>query len=360
MRPLLAALTLALAPAQGLTGDTDPAARLLERAAEIERRGPALAEIWPGYWPPGQPFVLYLPEVGAAFGGEASPGGATFRPGQLEDVRFSFVIDYDSGAEDTILQQMDTVEESLDTLFHEQFHDYQSAAFVSRQGAVGEYVDLSAVSDLEGFVVGIELERQLLAAAVAAPDDEARCLTARQFVTARKARLSEVPSSIRLAEDHFEWSEGTARYAEVMAMAALEPVSADVVGLIRESLAEPLFREGVGMTSSLFRWRAYGVGAAQAWLLDALGTPDWRREVEQGRLLADLLEARLEMAGPVTTSPPAPSPQLTSEVRRMLAAHPADPADAAAFLATRAHWLEVVLDAPGARAADLDLSLIHI
>lgn len=357
MRPWLIGLLL-LATAGTLSPATaqDAGARLLERAAEIERRGPALAEIWPGYWPPGQPFVIYLPGVGAAFGGSLGEDGPVFRPGALDDVRFAYVIDYASGVENTILQRIETVEESLDTLFHEQFHDYQSAAFVSRQGAVGEFVDLSAVADLTDFVVGIELERRLLATALAAPDDEARRVAARQFVTARKARLSAAPSHIRVAEDHFEWNEGTARYAEVMAMTVLEPEGSDTAGLIGETLAEPLSRQGVGLMSSLFRWRAYGVGAAQAWLLDALDAPDWRQEVERGAHLADLLEARLDVTGPAAAIAPAPSPELETEVRMMLAEHPADPADATAFLASRPHWLEVVLDAPASRAAELNFS----
>lgn len=356
MRKVIACLAAAfLAAPSGSAAGTDVATRLLERAAEIERHGAALAEIWPGYWPPGQPFVLYLPEVGAVFGGRVGEDGPVFRTGPLPDVRSAYVIDYASGTEDTILQRLTDAEDSFAILFHEQFHDYQRAAFRGRR-PVGRFVDLSGLSDQEGFVVGIDLERQLLAAALAAPTAEARRIAARQFITARHARLAAAPAHIRAAEDSFEWLEGTARYAEVRAMAVLDPNGPDPAERIRDGLAEPLVKRGVSLMQSLFRLRAYYVGAAQALLLDLLEAPDWRRQVEQGAPLANLLEARLDQTGPRIAAPPVPSPESVQAIRQTLAAHPADPEDAAAFLATHPHWLEVVVDVPVSRSKDLKVS----
>lgn len=160
---LLSGALLVLAASAPQTAD-DPAAILAERARAVEAQGDALARIWPGYWPPDQPFILYLPGTGAAYGGEAARNGRRFRPGEMEDVRFTFVLDYPGRADNTILLRLDSAEEELSTLFHEQFHDYQSDAFrwLDRGGSGGEFVDVSAIPDLEAFAVAAEQERRLL------------------------------------------------------------------------------------------------------------------------------------------------------------------------------------------------------
>ncbi|HEV7352290.1 MAG TPA: hypothetical protein VGN74_04080 [Brevundimonas sp.] len=356
MRPLLAALTLALVPARGLTGDTDPAVRLLERAIEIEQRGPALAEIWPGYWPPGQPFVLYLPEVGATFGGEASPGGATFREGPLEDVRFWYVLDYPGGPANTVALRLETADSNLDTLFHEQFHDFQSDAFRWLGEAGGEFVDISALDDLETFTARVEIERHLLREAISATTDEARQSLVRLYLAAREARLGDAPGDVRLAEDHMEWSEGTAEYAATMAMTVMEAAGATSASRIAARLSEPLFSPGQSYTRSVFRGRAYGVGAAQAWLLDAVDAPDWRRRVEAGQPLAQLLAEHFARGDLPPAAAPPVDDDLRAEVRRQLAALPPAPTRVAEVLADGERWLELVVDVPASRAADLGVS----
>jgi len=355
MRRLAFALAIASAAASPALA-TDPAARLLERAAEVERRGPALAELWPGYWPPGQPFVLYLPGVGAAFGGEASPGGATFREGPLEDVRFWYVLDYPAGPANTVALRLDTPDASLDTLFHEQFHDFQSDAFRWRGEATGEFVDVSGLDDLETFTIGVEMERRLLREAVTATTDEDRQALVRQYLAAREGRLADAPENVRRAEDHMEWTEGTAEYVATLAMTVMEPAGATSAGRIADRLGEPLYSPEQSYTRSVFRGRAYGVGAAQAWLLDAADAPDWRRRVEAGAPLASLLAEHFTRLDLPPAAPPPVDDDLRAEVRRQLAALPPAPTRVAEVLADGERWLELVVDVPASRAADIGVN----
>lgn len=349
---------LVLAASAPQTAD-DPAAILAERARAVEAQGDALARIWPGYWPPDQPFILYLPGTGAAYGGEAARNGRRFRPGEMEDVRFTFVLDYPSEADNTILLRLDSAEEELSTLFHEQFHDYQSDAFrwLDRGGSGGEFVDVSAIPDLEAFAVAAEQERRLLYAALGPVTPEERLTLVHRYLAARERRLADLPSPIRNIESHMEWNEGTAEYAALRAMTVMEPGGPSMEDRVRERLARSLLRPGSSYVGDVFRGRAYGTGAAMIVLLEDLGAANWRRRIERGEPLLSLLA---EAAGERPSLPPEPVDDAVREdIRRQMTLPPgavAEPVSVADFLSRSPDWLVVRFEGPVRRSRPVGLS----
>lgn len=338
----------------------DPAAEaLLERARVIEARGEALSQIWPGYWPPDQPFILYLPETGAVFAGATSPEGARFRPGPLDDVRFTYVLDYPSGVDNTALLRLRTVDESLTILFHEQFHDYQHDGFRSLLSGPGatEFVDVTVIPDLEAFTIAVEQERRLLHAALGPVDAEARRALVQRYLAARARRLEPLPTAISNAESHREWTEGTAEYAALRATVVIEPEGPSVPERLRKELEKPLLEPGGSYVGDMFRARAYPVGASLAWLVDDLGVWNWRARVQRGEPLVVLLA---EGAGDSPTPPPEPVDEtLREEIRRQMTLPPdavAEPVDAADFLSREPDWLVVRFEGPARRAMPMELS----
>lgn len=342
-----ALLALALTAQQAVA---DPAAEvLLERARAVEAQGEALAQIWPGYWPEDQPFILYLPGTGAAYGGDAVRRGVRFRPGAMDDVRFAFVLNYPSGVDDTVLLRLETADEKLDTLFHEQFHDYQSDAFrwLDRGGGGGEFVDISAIPDLEAFTIAAEQERRLLYVALGPMTADERRALVHRYLAARERRLAGLPAEIANIENHMEWNEGTAEYAAQRAMSVMEPAGPSVEDRLREQLTRPLLRPGSSYVGDMFRGRAYPVGAAMIWLMDDLGARNWRRRIERGEALVDILA---ETAGERPPLEPEPIDEgVREDIRRQMtvpAGAVAEPVSVADFLSRSPDWLVVRFEGP--------------
>lgn len=333
----------------------DPATVLLDSARRIETQGEALSRIWPGYWPADQPFVLYLPESGAAFGGRASTDGASFRAGALDDVRFAFVLDYPSGVDNTVLLRLKTTDDTLSTLFHEQFHDYQTDAFRWRSGGRGgEFVDVSAIPDLEAFTVAAEQERRLLHAALGPVTPEARRMLVHRYLAARECRLADLPVEVRDTENRMEWNEGTAEYAALRAMTVTESDGPSTADRLREQLGRPILHSWGSYVGDMFRGRAYGVGASLAWLLEDMGQPDWRGRIERGEALAALVT---EAAGERPVLPPEPvDDSLRDDVRRQMATRVAEPTDTTTFLAREPDWLVIIFDGPVRPDANMELN----
>lgn len=293
---------LALSSALGLgvaTAHGQDRAELTAMAERIAAQSDALSQLWPGYWPPEQPFVLYAPGTGAVFGGAASSGAVSFQPGPLAGANFGFVMDFPSGVDNTIMVEITGSDDDLSTLFHEQFHDFQDDRFVWRGPGGNEYVDLSLIEDLETFTFGVELERRVLADILAAPDMQTRRALAGVYLALRRDRERGMAPSVVITERHREWTEGTAQYAGLQAslLVAGHPAQRIREELI-DGLNEDLLSRQGDFAINMFRWRAYSTGASLAWLLDDLGVPDWRAAIESGTPLDLALEQAIGVADP--------------------------------------------------------------
>lgn len=340
------------APAVDQTELTALASRVLAHSDE-------LARLWPGYWPRGQAFILYAPEVGAVFGGAAAPDGLTFKPGRLPGVNGAYEIDYPSSAPNTILSVVDKRGDDLNTLFHEQFHDFQTESFVARVGA-GEFVDLTLIPDLEAFTAGAELERRVLGAALEADDPQARLSLSQTYTTMRRDRLKSIDGAIAATEDARERSEGTADYVALQASAVVFADGAtNPRAALLQTLKEPLLNRPDNYSTQMFRWRAYGVGAAQAWLLDTYSAPDWRKQVEAGQSLTALLEKAVGFASPAEAAQISASfdpAKIRAEVRDQLLRRQEPFTDRASFLAHSPKRLTVRLTLPFSRVREVNVS----
>jgi hypothetical protein len=170
----------------------------------------ALSRLWPGFWPPGQPFIIHHPDTGAVFAGQASPAGPEFRPGALPGAHSGYELDYPSGAPDTVALKYGEDVADLSTLFHEQFHDYQRDAFRWIGGGHEEFVDVSLIPDRAGFAAAAEIERRVLVDALTARRPAERRRFARAYLALREHRLGALAPEVAAAEAHREWTEGTA------------------------------------------------------------------------------------------------------------------------------------------------------
>ena len=344
----------------GAAGAQSTADTLTAQARGVLAHETALSRLWPGYWPEGQAFILHDPAVGAVFAAGASPQGPSFRPGPLAGADAVFQLDYPSGAPNTVAYRVAGPESDLETLFHEQFHDFQRSAFRWRGPGAGEYVDPGLIPDKPQFTADVEVERRVLADALLAGDDRSRVQLVRTWLTLRRERLAALDDAIAVIEAEREWTEGTAFYVGLQASALVHgkdphAVRDRLIGELRGNLAA---RPG-GFISNWFRWRAYGVGGAQAWLLDALGPPDWRQRIEAGQRLDWLLEQAVGRAPPRFARDARRRYNLTglrAALANALSSAPPTVSSRAEFLALAPRRLVLEMDVPFARGEGLGTS----
>ncbi len=343
------------------TAAADPVSRrdLEDAAARVLAQQEALSRVWPGFWPEGQPFIIHHPGTGAVFAGDAAPAGLEFRPGALPGAGSSYELDYPSGVPNTVALKYDGVLAELATLFHEQFHDYQRDAFRWIGGGHEEFVDLSLIPDLAGFAAAAEIERRVLAEALGARRREDRRRLAARYLALRAHRLAALDPAVAAAEAHREWSEGTAEYVGLRGAAIIAGQPAGARAQIVEGLRRDLNEGSGGFSINWFRWRAYSVGAALAWLLDDLGA-DWRGDIQAGaRLdarLAQALGAHQAASDVAALLRRYGYDDLRLEMAHMLELAPRAPSSREEFLASAPLKLSIHLTIPPPRASELKMS----
>lgn len=289
---------------------------MLALAAHLVEAAPRLSQIWPGYWPPEQPFILYLPGEGAllvsagekpsSFQPLVTPqlperlkGRAFWHAGALADVRTPFVTGYSIGGGKTaILVDATTVKEEnlAPFLLHEQFHDYQKHAF--RQYALSDFVDPLAVRDRAAFAASAEAERRILIKAFGTEEPQAARRLLQQYFAIRRARQATMPADAVKVERALERIEGTAYYVDRTGIAVLDGRSGGAAGLLVARLQKPLVSEAGAFTSVWFRSRSYGTGAAMTWFVSRLGGEGWRKQLEGGAAPDELLESLVGKPSP--------------------------------------------------------------
>lgn len=368
LRPVLSRL-LALALMVPLItasnpGTQDSATDLRSKASLILNHSKALARIWPGYWPQEQGFILYDPAHGAVLvGAEGHPRDITYRAGKLPGADTKFVFDYPAGTPNMMMMTVgDDWPAATDTLFHEQFHDFQSDAFAGTDRVHGgEYVDLSAISDRAGFTTAAELERRVLADALLAKTDKQRTDLARRYMALRRTREAASGDAIVGRERYLERSEGTAQYVGLTASAiVLGGDAGSVADKLAAGLRRSLFANSKGSYSgNWFRARAYDVGGAIAMLLDRFGSSDWKARIQGGEPLDVVLESSLSaIDGPererlaAATRTSYNAKQISIDVRAALAAAPKTLESTADFMRLGSRYLVLSVSTPFSRRAE--------
>lgn len=332
---------------------------LMAMARRIDARSSMLSSLWPGYWPPGQGYVLYERGVGAVFGGGAADAGPEFRPGDLANVRFGFVLDYAGGPPNTVLFEVSGPDDDLSTLFHEQFHDFQDDAFHWTRGGGGEFVDLGLIPDLPVYTAGLAFERSILGLALAAEADAERRRLARAYIVLRRERQRGLAEAIVNVEAYRELIEGTADLIGQSAAALVSDAPSDNVRRhIIDSLSTPLVSDAGGYSTGVFRTRAYGVGAAMGWLLDEWIGPGWKSRAAGGESLDALLEGAIGAALPpdlASLRREHDYEALARTIATTLASHP-PVVSVDAFLARAPHHLVVTLEYPASQRSSVSFS----
>jgi len=278
---------------------------VLHLAARMVSASSVLEKIWPGYWPGEQAFVINLPERGAFLvasgerpaGWEPVPperlpealrGRTYFRAGPIEGASRPFITNFPLGDGRTAIfvNAQEDATKVAGLLLHEQFHVFQRKAFKFKRER--QFVSPTAIADRVSFAAMAELERRILAAALAAPPAEQRRLL-RTYFAARRERQNGLNAEVREVEQNFERSEGTAQYVDRMAHAAI--FGGDVERMLIEDLQKALVDRSGPFATIWFRGRSYSTGAALTYLLSRYQPTAWREQIEAGGDPAALLEA---------------------------------------------------------------------
>jgi len=327
----------------GKAACADAAGDAIVRACRIVAAAPAVADLWPGFWPEEQPFLLtHVDTEAKLLYWPNSPPPAEFAPlrdslPRLLRGRVHLASGFDgmlammrgfSPAEEldgTVLPAMpdrlfepDTLH-GFSFLYHEFFHTYQETAFapqvgVSRHNQLGVGVgpgQRAFPENLAGdsaFLRELERERRLLARALRT--EGAARVSALEEYAGRRRQRSRRSDAVRYVENGMEATEGTATWVgDRAALIALgrDPATLGEV-LIERWLAPPLdsFPREPELDAHITRWRLYGTGAALAELLTELGV-HWQGPVARGdATLFGLLQAAL--ADPATEGGQAAAP----------------------------------------------------
>ncbi len=274
-----------------------------------------LRSAWPGFWSSERAVLLFRPGGGGVLmmaGGPPagfepitttqryepstlrfywSPAAPTDIPGRLD-------LFYQLGSVTVTAVAVEAdIDRTMDVLFHELFHAYQHQHF-SRRRDVSEALPDSLSPDT-AYLSELDAERRLLADAMLLGTSDSASSTLRQLLERRRARLASAPTHLRALERQLERYEGTAELVSGLASAFLAQRSLD---LVRDSIRAMLLTPSPSRNPfapayfSTLRWRTYGTGAAIAHILDAIGTPGWRAQLEAGAYLDELIAQRLGVA----------------------------------------------------------------
>jgi hypothetical protein len=291
---------------------------LIGAAGRLVDAAPGLAKIWPGYWPPGQAFIIYVPGQGAllvstgekpaSFEPLASPGiprqlkGRIFwHSGDLPDVRQPFVTEYPIGRGKTAIlaDAAELSEEKINgLLLHEQFHAYQKKAF--KRYAFLQFVDPLAIKDRSAFAASAETERRVLIMALESRKPKARRRLLQQYFALRREREAAMAVESIAVERGLELVEGTAHYVDLVGVALVGGGPEGMKPLLTARLQKPLASEAGAFVTHWFRGRSYGTGAAITYFISQLDPGDWRSKLEAGTMPDQLLESLVGKPAPGT------------------------------------------------------------
>ena len=299
--------------------------QLLDAASQAVRIAPVTSQVWPGFHIPAPAILIYRPEGGAILiSREAAPvpftriagdrlpailRGRTFVTcATLPGLNGNFDTDYHVGPITAVAVKLEpSTYLTLEVLFHESFHKFQDAAFARTIGAsstalaVEKRLDPDVVSR-PGLVASMEVERRILSQAVKLGDARMVPLL-RDYLGVRSQRRQALSTEVRDAELNIERKEGSAALvgSEVASRAiGRDPrIPSDQLKMFMSEPPESLPSGETGY--GRFRARAFGSGAAIAWILTRLGKP-WRAELQHGASFEAILA---QAVGETAESPDA-------------------------------------------------------
>ncbi|MBB5209209.1 hypothetical protein [Chiayiivirga flava] len=295
MRPVLQrCLIAAFASVAGISAA--PAASLNHLARDIAELDPQLSTLWPGYWPPGQPFVLYRngrcvmrSSVAPAADFAAVDTAPDLYAGRCGDARFRGPMvlgEAIAGVEAPAVQisgRRADLDRTATFLLHEAFHDFQSDAFKD-----ADRISTDFGFPLDEDLVRMKLRESSFLLSAADTDDRARQIAlVRAAIATRKARLARMPAAAETIEDQYLRYEGTAEYVSMRTRAIVRG-SEEPAKYLQDRL-KTLSRNMGRTWEYMLRWQGYVTGAAAGLLLDRWEV-DWKPHVAAGMPLYAILE----------------------------------------------------------------------
>jgi hypothetical protein len=269
-------------------------------AALIHQAGPAVDSVWPGFWPGERSFMLLRPRTEtvlvtrrpppaeyAALTGGVPPGlrGLVYRhrdyPADLGHAGLAtrYVVGGDTLP--AVAPLGATLAGRLLFFYHEAFHGHQHRAFAPEPAPSFSSVDPGETG--AAFGAAAQAEREVLLAALEAPDRVSTLALAKRYLEMRSARLALAPTA-EPVERAVELVEGTAEFVGCRAAAAAAGTGDGGLGCVRRWLERPLeeWPNAPERNARMMRWRLYGTGAAILVLADRLGASGWRARLMQG------------------------------------------------------------------------------
>lgn len=308
--PLLIAVFLGAVGTSVLPPPTD--SLLLPTAAAMVRISSQCEEFWPGFWSSDAEFMLTrksdermllvtsqpVPPEWESLLGDSVPyellGRAYVRDGFPDRFKgFHVLHTLGDRTLPAVPAEAYSVEANIYMLIHEAFHGYQYEVFArpaERFAPASAAPRLSTVGlDRAEHGARAEVERQILAQVLDAPSEQERARLLERYLTMRELRMRLLPALLRIEQTE-ERIEGVAEWLGLVCAAANTDAPEDYVKVrLAHALAEPR----PPLVGSLpVKWRAYGVGATLALVLEDLGVT-WRQRVQQGAALDELLAEAL-------------------------------------------------------------------
>jgi hypothetical protein len=298
----------------------------IEVASRAVEATPGVGQIWPGFWPENQGFVIRLDrdQALAVLPGGGSPDGWHPFPADprspLSDISFTATPEGGLGGASWLdlsyavgghavpaVSVLSDIPPALDNtvvfLFHEAFHAFQERVFSPVDGVrvlEAAYVEPAVIADPR-FRAGLVIERSLLIEALRCGTCPGRPTLVRQYLALRDRRLALGGSRVAATERHLERNEGTARYVDTRAaLIALRREGTDLTGALIDHLNDPLLA-AVENPEAAYRSHLYASGAALAALLERVDEP-WQKRVEDGADLVDLLRPMVDHVAPEAPS----------------------------------------------------------
>lgn len=291
---------------------------LVPLAAALAESADSVSTIWPGFWRPGQDFLMISPRGGILLVADWNPpsdytalpaddvpaslrGRVFARAGHLPGLKpGSFPGTYDWGDRSpyALPPMGSTFRRRLSFYVHEAFHFFQregSAAWsptpedsILGLSPVQSLTDPGVVDD-PAFRAGLVLEDSLLSRIAGERDSSRLIELLDMYERARAIRVAGRPDVIAI-ERRYERREGTATYVGCRAAAVAARAPETLVPCLKRSLGQPNPEDPI---LQFLRWRLYSTGGVMCLALERLRVDGWKGAVARGEHLDQIVQREL-------------------------------------------------------------------